>query len=158
MKDFRERFIESRGKPITHDGKEVHLSYRISVGSGDTLLVSLRHAVESPVQGLRMIAKNCKLEALGQQAKQFVLWADSANERTEIRVLRAKPNAEVVFMNVWRDEKFGSTLHGLNYSGIEVTPEAEQAVLLRCSDGWGPPTFDDLVVRLEQRKSASTAR
>lgn len=129
-----------------YEGAEVHLAFAQPAQAGDTIRVSIIESTPAPVQGMRVIAKNCELQAMGQRAKQFVLWADTAPEFTDITPVKVKPGAEVRLMNVWRDEKYGSTLHGLNYSGIQLDSRPNGSVMLRCSDGWGPPDFSDLVV------------
>lgn len=148
MTDFRDRFIESQGKPILHDGQEIHLAYPLPVRNGEVLRMVFLDSTPQPVQGLRLIAKNCELEAVGQRAKQFVLWADTVTEHAEIRPVKVKSGAQIRLMNVWRDEKFGSTLHGLNFSGMRLELQSNDTFVLHCSDGWGPPSFDDLVVRV----------
>jgi hypothetical protein len=149
--DFRDRFIESKGQPIEYDGREVHISVRIPVRNGDALTLAFLQATPKPVQGLRIIAKNCQLESLGKLGKQFVIWRDTAPDRSEYFIRKAKTGAEVVLMNVWRDEKYGSTMHGLNNAGMQRSLEADGSVVLRCSDGWGPPQFDDLIMLLTHR-------
>lgn len=37
MSDFRDLFIQSHGKPIDFQGKQVHVSVRRAVAAGDTL-------------------------------------------------------------------------------------------------------------------------
>lgn len=151
LPEFRERFIESKGQPIEHEGREVHVSVRVSVHSGDSVSLTFKHATPTPLQGLRIIAKNCVLESLGEEGKQFVIWRDTAPDRSEYQIQKAKSGAEVVLMNVWRDEMYGSTMHGLNNAGIQRTLEADGSMVLKCSDGWGPPQFDDLVVLVNHR-------
>jgi hypothetical protein len=57
-----------------------------------------------------------------------------------------------VFVNQWRDEKFGSTMYRLNNAAMEILPQEDGvSVVMRCSDGWGEPDFDDLVIQLTQQ-------
>ena len=148
---FSDRFIESQGQPILHDGQEVHLAFSLPVESGTTIQLRWITSAPSPVQGIRVIGKNCELEAVGQRSKQFVLWNDTAPEVTQIVCVRAKAGSNLRLINVWRDEKFGSTFHGMNYSGMLVKPSEDGGFLLHCSDGWGPPDFQDLVVGILPR-------
>lgn len=149
MPDFQQQFLSSKGKPIQHGGQEVHLSIRLAVGRNDVVRLTFERAVGTPVQGLRLKAKDCSLKAANVEGKQFVFWRDTAPDTVEVRVLKAKPGAEIVVMNVWRDETHGSTMQGMGFAGITCRAGAGRTIVLGCSDGSGPPDFHDLVVAIE---------
>ena len=148
--DFRDRFVESQGKPVEFEGRTIQLAHRVAVTSGERLLLRIHHFVDTPLQGLRIAAKGCQVAAVEQTGTQFVVWTDVAPERTELEVVKAKAGAELVFLNVWRDERFGSTMQGMNYAAMKVDGDPNSSVVLRCSDGVGPPAFDDLVVSIDR--------
>jgi hypothetical protein len=60
-------------------------------------------------------------------------------------------------MNQWRDEVHGATLLGMNNAGMMVQAKSEVCWLLRCSDGWEGPNFDDLVVEITLHRTPALA-
>ncbi len=156
MPDFQQQFLSSKGKPIHHGGHEVHLSVRIPVKKGDIVRLTFERAIRTPVQGLRMKAKDCSLEAASAEGKQFVFWRDTAPDTVEVRVVKAKQGAEIVVMNVWRDETHGSTMQGMGFAGITCEAGADGTMVLGCSDGSGPPDFADLVVAIRTGVAGAT--
>ena len=67
----------------------------------------------------------------------------------------ARKPVQLIIYNVWRDEKYGTTMYGLNAAAMVVQQPRADEWTLACSDGWGvEPDFSDLVVRLvHERRS-----
>jgi hypothetical protein len=150
--DFTKAFMESNGEPISYQGRTLRDAYELSVTEGERLEIAFERATPSPVQGIGIgaNAKGVQLETNDQKGKQFVLWADTAPPRVEILVRKAKPNTPLRIWNVWRDEKYGMTMYGVNAAAIEVCDQSDGSVLLRCSDGWKGPDFEDLHVAVRR--------
>lgn len=59
--------------------------------------------------------------------------------------------------NAWRDD--AGTMHAwIGNAGILIEELPNKVTILRCSDGFGGPAFDDLVVRLKLSEEEGTPR
>jgi len=153
MQTLRDLFdIAGRG-PIHFEGRELRASLVFDVTKNDKVNLRFQRATDSPVQGLGVECRKCELRIANTVAKNLALWTDTAPKEVLLEVVRAKPGATITIFNQWRDEKYGSTMYHLNNAAIEVVAQADGSVLLRCSDGWGEPDFDDLVVSLVRTAS-----
>jgi hypothetical protein len=147
MTDFYSMFLASNGKPISVDGRLVHLAYRRPISKGWHGHIVFESSSQGPVQGLRLTLKRGRLRVADTEGQQIVLWRDTAPTEVPLTVSSAPRGAELVVVNVWRDAKHGTTMQGVNNAGMLVELH-DDGVRLRCSDGWGPADFTDLVVRL----------
>ena len=79
------------------------------------------------------------------------LWMDTAPPVVEVRCIRAETGAELRVSNRWRLDHRRED-EWLNDFGMLIEKDAMGRTALRCSDGYGVdvPSFDDLVVRIEQ--------
>jgi hypothetical protein len=158
MPDFTRAFVESNGAPIQHDGLTLHSSLRLQVSAGDLVHIFFEHFVARPVQGLVIQAANRahKLTIARSRHNMFVLWTDIAPRHVEVAApAKARKPVELIVSNVWRDEKYGTMMYGLNAAAMVIEQPRADEWTLACSDGWGvEPDFSDLVVRLlhEHRK------
>lgn len=148
MTTFADAFERAKGQPIDYEGRKVQLSYWLPVSDGDHVGIKFLRYASTPVQGLGLTAERCQLRVVSITSSNVVLWTDTAPRDVEIRVVKAKPGARLGLMNQWRDAKYGTTLMGINNAAMEFQPQSDGSVVLRCSDGWGEPDFNDLVVRL----------
>ena len=148
MTTFFEAFVQSKGQPIEYEGRRVQLSYWFPVSAGDRVLIKFLRSVPTPVQGLGVTGERCQLRVESTTSKNLVLWTDTAPREVEMSVVKAKRGARLGVMNQWRDTKYGTSLMGLNNAAMEVQPQPDGSVLLRCSDGSGEADFNDLVVEL----------
>ena len=152
MPDFTSAFIESKGAPIQYDGRTLHSSLKLQVSAGDRLDVFLEHFVARPIQGLAISSVNRrhKLSIASSKHHSFVLWTDTAPGQIELTApVNARKPVQLIIYNVWRDEKYGTTMYGLNAAAMVVQQPRADEWTLACSDGWGvEPDFSDLVVRL----------
>jgi hypothetical protein len=151
MSDFTAAFLKSKGAPIEYQGRWLYLGYWFPVSVGDEIRVTFVKFAKQPVQGLRVgtRGKGCQLELAQQRGDDFVLWAETAPRLVKILVVEARSGAEVGLWNVWRDDKHGTMMYGVNNAAIDVNRQPDGRVLLMCSDGRGKPDFDDLVVEVE---------
>lgn len=142
-----DRFIAAGGAPIEFQGELAYWTYWIGVHTGSVVELQFLHCRPSPVQGMVLHAERCRLEAEGATGKAMVFWADTGPPRARIYVLAARSEARIGVYNVWRDPKYGSTMARLNNASMRVE-KRDDFTRLRCSDGWGDATFDDLVVEI----------
>jgi hypothetical protein len=151
MPDFTPLFVASRGRPIEVGGQCLHATFRLELAPNSRLHVLFERAVSRPVQGLSISAvrKHHRLAVANTTARHLVLWEDTAPKHVEISVPPARLQVPIWMRNVWRDEKYGTMMYGLNAAAMVVTEKAPRQWLLQCSDGWGTePNFSDLVVSL----------
>ncbi len=151
MPDFTPLFLASAGAPIEVDGQRLHSSLRLEPAPKGRIHVFFERSVQRPVQGLSISAASDKhqLTVAGTSARHFVLWRDTAPTHVEIELPAARLPVPLVIHNVWRDEKYGTTMYGVNAAAMRITEEAQGKWLLECSDGWGnDANFADLVVRI----------
>lgn len=149
--DFSRQFSQSGGAPIEWEGVLLHRTLRVGAKRGDHFELSFVRFTEHPVQGLAVGSKdrNVQMECAGTKSHDFVLWTDTAPKHVAISVLKpVRKHAEIVIYNVWRDEKYGTTMYGLSAAAMQIVPHGQNEQIIRCSDGWLGPDFNDLVVLL----------
>ena len=159
MPDFVPLFRANGGRPIEFDGQLLHWTLQLELPPATRLHIDFVSSVSRPVQGLSVSAAREKhrLTAAGVSARHLVLWRDTAPPHVEVILPPARRPVPVLLHNVWRDEKYGTTMYRLNAAAMRVTQEP-QRWLLECSDGWGTePDFHDLVCRLTVDTGASGA-
>jgi hypothetical protein len=164
--DFAAQFEKSSGKPIEFNGRVLYPRFSIDVIRGDRLEISFLRFTETPVQGLSLGSenRNLDLECGGTRGHSFALWTDSAPKHIAVDIIRpVRAAVQLDIRNIWRDEKYGSTMYGLNAAAIQVESQDNGEFVLRCSDGSGEPDFNDLValvrhVRRESVDRKATAR
>jgi hypothetical protein len=147
MPTLKELFTKEKGGPITVDGRQLFSTYVVQVKDGEILKLDFLRSAARPVQGISLTAKRCQLEVSGSAGGGIELWTNSAPKHVELKVVRAKSGATVDIVNQWIDEKYG-TSRQVNNAAIEIEKQADDTLLLRCSDGVGETDFDDLVFQL----------
>lgn len=149
-------FKSAAGTSINVDGRQLHQNFSLQVSEDDLIVISFLRSSDRPVQGLAINAQHCHIQVADTRARKIALWLDTAPERVELRVLKAKRGASLSIFNLWRDEKYGSTMYRLNNAAMQIDAQQDEVFLVRCSDGWGEPDFNDLVFQLTHvRASAS---
>ena len=144
-----ERFRESRGEPINYGDKFVHMMIELPpISEPSVLRVVFHRASALRPQGLRLKVRGGHLEINGQRLDDIVLWSDSSPEETEAPVSLLKPGKPVTLRmrNSWRDQQ--GTLQAWTGNAGILREERANGVLLSCSDGFGQPDFDDLIVEI----------
>ena len=144
-------FVASRGQPIDFDGQRLHPALHLEIAPGSRLHILFESSVSEPVQGLILSARRPKhrLTVDDTSARVLVLWRDTAPRHTEISLPKARQTIPVAIHNVWRDQKHGTTMYGVNAAAMRITVEGPGKWLLECSDGWGTEAhFEDLVARV----------
>lgn len=112
-------------------------------------------AKERPVQEVQLRIRRGTLLVNGHEASDVVLWRDSAPESLSIDVRAKGPRKpELKLWNVWRGG-LDVTQAWLGNAAIQIDGDpASGSFRIRCSDGQGEQSFDDLVVEVETRRSA----
>ena len=152
MTTFADQFQSTNGAPIRYDGRELHAKLNLQVKNGDTIELRFLRSAERPVQGIGITCGKCEIRVASTTAKRIGLWTDTALRTVTLEVVKAGTDAHVIFFNQWRDEKYGSTMYRVNNAAMELVPQPDASILVRCSDGWGQPDFNDLVFQIVHRQ------
>lgn len=115
----------------------------------ERLVLEFVRAKESPVQGLRLKIRGGLLVVNDVTTDELLLWRDTAPERVIVKVERRRgARLSLKVWNVWRGG-LDTVQAWLGNAGMRVASSSDGGWIdLRCSDGIGPATFDDLEVRL----------
>ncbi|HEX6087583.1 MAG TPA: hypothetical protein VF266_23830 [Thermoanaerobaculia bacterium] len=145
-KNLSERLAEAGGAPVQLGERQVRALYELPCSEALSLGITFLESSAARPQALPMKIDGGTLEVNGASLKDVELWTDTAPPRFDVLVRAAKQRAVLKIWNQWRDER-GTTQAWIGNAGI-VVEERDREVILRCSDGVGAPTFDDLVVQL----------
>lgn len=146
---FAERFLASEGRPINCRGQTVQIAFELDVVRNEEFELIFETSRETPIQGIHVSIDSGTLEVGLQRVKHAVLWRDTAPKRVVIRAHPKQASGRLRLWNGWKNEQ-GESSSGLGNAGL-VADRSGGEIVLRCSDGVGPPEFDDLVVRIRTR-------
>lgn len=137
------------GAPIDVDGETVRMMFELPPVEGHAELRVALKAKSGRPQAVRLKARGGKLVVNGQALDDVVLWSDSAPPEVTATVEPASTGKPVTVRawNAWRDPA-GTMQAWIGDAGMIVEEGDPGSVVLRCSDGFDAPTFDDLVVEL----------
>jgi hypothetical protein len=149
-----ELFVE-HGVPMEFRGRTVRLAADIPLPARHTVgQLVFRKARKSPVQGACMKVNSGSITVAGRSAKSVVLWADSAPREVEFEIRhRSSKEVQVRVWNCWRHGGYGSPQYFQDNAGLVLDLAATGRYVLRCSDGWDEPTFEDVVLELTLRSA-----
>lgn len=149
MRDLSDLFAERQTNVLEWDGGLVYGLYEFP-RIPRRFTVDFISSKDDPVQGLNFKMRGGVMSVDGVETDDLLLWRDTAPDQVDVVVhTRSKAKASLKVWNVWRG---GSdvTQAWLGNAAIRVDEKGDR-VDLHCSDGDGPPTFDDLIafLRLE---------
>lgn len=145
-----ELFQASRGKPVDWAGQLVHMMFELTGPTADQeLLIQFGQPAPARPQALRIRARGGLVELNGQELDDVVLWSDSAPQTVVIgfRPAKADEPMTVRIWNAWRDTA-GTMQAWIGNSGMLIEERDNGSTVLKCSDGFDDPNFDDLVAAL----------
>lgn len=146
MTDLSAAFAEQQSNVIDWNGKTLHGLFEFG-SVPDHLCLEFISSKPRPVQGVQLRIRGGRLEIDGEQATDFVLWADTAPPSVSVTVRpTGRGKMALKLWNVWRGG-LDVTQAWLGNAAIQVEGCADPThVVLMCSDGEGEPNFGDLVV------------
>ena len=145
-----QEFGSNNGRKVRWNGKSVHSFLRLDVGDGDKLRLTRLGTSAVRAQALKVEADRGELRANGLILPAIAYWSHTAPDEVEIEIIGKKVRS-VDLWNAWSFEGVDSAW--LGNAGMIVESEGN-AHLLRCSDGVGEASFDDLVVRVEHVRAS----
>ena len=143
---FSEEFTKSRGEPFVYDGQRIVQMIKQSVQPGSRVSVTLRNAIATPVQGIRLKLQGGSLRLGQNELKDVVLWRDTAPDES-VFVCCAKKESELRVWNCWRDNR-GVTQAWVGNAAIRTEQVTPARVRAACNSR-PEVTFADLVFDLE---------
>lgn len=147
-KPISKLFEEARSPCVEWEGAPLYGVYEIF--APDSLEVEFLSSVGVPVQGLTLKAYGGIVEIEGVEAREMLLWCDTAPPKVSVRI-KSEPGEETILKiwNVWRGKVGGSdvTQAWLGNAGMRINQQGNQ-IFLCCSDGEGPVDFGNLNARI----------
>lgn len=145
-KSLNALFAEANGEPIVLAGQTIHIAYKRRIRAGHRFTVEfLSWSLDRP-EGVNLRTKGGVLKVNEVRSSAISLWVDSSPSLVEVVCVKAPRDGLLLVSNHWRRPD-GVDDEWTNNAGI-IVEESDDSVVLRCSDGIGPPKFDDLVVEL----------
>lgn len=99
MGRFADRFIGHDGAPIGHDGRRIHLAYRIPVARGDEIDVALVRAAAHPRQAATAGGGKCTMKVGTKTVKPSRLSDGISPPVARFTIGRGRSDAYVSAMN-----------------------------------------------------------
>jgi hypothetical protein len=146
-KTLAQLFRASRGKPVLYEGQMVYAAVFRNVEKQGRFIVRFLKAIPNPIQALGIDIDPGTLIIAGEKASKMILRLDTAPDIVEVVYVPSRKGSMISIFNEWINED-GGTDAWLMHAGMLVE-ETGNKMVLRCSDGRGEPTFDDLVVEIE---------
>ena len=141
-------FENARAASVMWRGLLVHSMYELpAVTAGTMFRITFDDQNPARPEGLRVKVRGGTIRIAGQDLDDAVLWSDSAPRLVEAHVQSNSDSVNVRFWNCWRDT--ADTVHAWIGNAGMIVDEMESGFRLRCSDGLGEATFDDLVALVE---------
>jgi hypothetical protein len=140
-------FMEAKGPTVEYEGLIVHGAVFKQVKKSGRFIVRFIKAISNPIQALRIDLDPGELVVGGEKAPKMILRLDTSPDEVEVQYRPSRGGGRITLYNAWIDEK-GYTDAWRMHAGMLVE-ETDNKMILRCSDGRGEPTFDDLVVEIE---------
>lgn len=138
-------FAKGNGRRTKWQGTTISSITRLDVSTGDRIAVTRVRSSRVRAQALKIAVDRGDLRANGIAVPVVSIWSHTAPERAELTVVGRRAKS-IDIWNAWSFEGVDSAWIG--NAGMLVEQEGATHVL-RCSDGLGEPSFDDLVVRIE---------
>ena len=150
------RFAAAKGEPIVFEGQMIHIAYKRRIRAGDRFVVEFLSWTSARAQGVNLRTKDGLLEVNKVRSSAISLWVDTAPPHVKVLCLKEPRDGVMMVSNQWRRPD-GVEDEWTNNAAM-IVDESNDRVVLRCSDGIGQPSFDDLVVELQFGAATAGAR
>jgi len=137
-------FRSGNGRKTKWQGDVVHSLLQLSVKDGDTIEITRLESSPSRAQALKVAADKGSLRANGVVVSPIAIWTHTSPEQVTLEVVGRKTRS----VDIWNSWSFdGVDSSWLGSAGM-IVESTDNVHTVRCSDGLGEPTFDDLVVKI----------
>src|SRR5262249_34485511 len=120
--------------------------YKRRIQAGDRFTIEFLSWTSELVQGLTLRTKRGLLEVNDVESSVISLWMDTAPAVVDVECLTSGRDGLLMVSNRWVRPD-GVKDEWTNNAGMLVEDSGNR-VLLHCSNGYGEPDFDNLVVEL----------
>lgn len=140
-------FRSGNGRKTKWQGATVYSLFQLDVKDGDSVDIRRLDASPTRAQALKIAADKGSLRANGVVVSPIAIWTHTSPEQVTVQVVGRKVRS----LDIWNSWSFdGVDSAWLGNAGMLV--ESSNGIhTLRCSDGLGDASFDDLVVEVEVR-------
>jgi len=146
-------FEQAQAPVVTWNETLVHSMYELpDLPNGAEVRIEFEDPNPARPEGLRLKIRGGTLLVEGRDLDDVVLWSDSSLRTVIATVRSTKGSSMLRVWNCWRDP--ADTMQAwIGNAGMIVEPTTIGFVL-RCSDGLGDVSFDDLVAKIEISRPA----
>jgi hypothetical protein len=141
-------FQRGNSRKTKWQGTTVHSVLRLQVSEGDVLRVSRQASSPARAQALKVATDRGELRANGIVVPVVAIWSHTAPAEAVVEVVGRRTRV-VDLWNAWSFQGVDSAW--LGNAGMLVESSGDSH-LLRCSDGLGRVSFDDLVVHVRHER------
>lgn len=146
-KTLAQLFGEAKGPTVQYEGGTVHGVVFRHVNTPGRFVVRFIKAVPLPLQALCIDIEPGKLLIENTEASNMILRLDTSPGLVNVSYRPGTKGGRISIYNAWINEDGGIDSWLVN-AGM-LLEETGNKMLLRCSDGRGEPTFDDLIVEID---------
>jgi len=146
-KSLAASFASGTGRKTKWQGKTVYAVFQIPVTAGDTIELSRIDESAYRAQAIKLSADRDELSVNGIVTPTVAIWTHTAPIDVAIKVV-GKKTKTVDLWNSWSFDGVDSSWLG---SAGMLVDKTDDGYTVRCSDGLGDATFDDLTVTVNVR-------
>jgi hypothetical protein len=140
-------FRSGNSRKVKWQGKVVHSLVQLHAKEGDTIEVERISSSTTRAQALKIAVDKGNLRANGVLMPEAAIWTHTSPVLATLEVVGRKVRS----VDIWNSWSFdGVDSSWIGSAGMLVETNGDQHTL-RCSDGLGDPTFDDLIVNVVVR-------
>lgn len=144
--EFEKLFIESKGQPISYNGKELKIVDRINLPLNKIDLKLTFISTDSKwKQGVVLQTKGDFEVNRQVLPAKIILWEHTAPKQVDVQV-KSKDKVLLIY-NVWETED--GTIHYWHNGGAMYIQEINRARIYNCNDGCADDDLNDLVFKIE---------
>ncbi len=140
-----EAFQTANGRRVSWRGTQVYSLLRFTVNDGDSIQVTRVSASPIRAQALKFAVDRGEIRANGVLVPAAAVWTHTAPKVATLKIVGKRARSLEVW-NAWSVDGVDTSWIG---NAAMMVESDGQVHTIRCSDGVGKVTFEDLAVRLE---------
>lgn len=149
-KTLAQAFSSGSGRKVKWNGMTVHSFHQIAVKPGTVIEISRLGESSTRAQAFKLELDRGDLRVNGIVGSPVAIWTHTSPIDVSVEVVGKKART----LDIWNSWSFdGVDSSWLGSAGMLIE-EADDGHVLRCSDGLGEPSFDDLVAHIRIREGS----
>lgn len=141
-------FRSGNGRKAKWDGQTVHSVLDISVNDGDQIEVNRISASSARAQAVKLGVDKGTLRVNGIVVPLAAIWTHTSPQQCVLEVVGRRARS----VDIWNSWSFDGVDSSWLANAAMIVERDGDNYVLRCSDGIGDPSFDDLVVKISIRR------